>query len=231
MLSHMLSLMVALTSSVQIRLLRGDCPAAFALAQRLVDMGHEHDFVLYETMGTMFQGSVWVQDGALERGLALLTAGLAQYRRLGSAASVPFFLTFLAQAHLQRGQVAEGMAVIEEAVQLTETHFVRFWTAEVYRLRGELLLAQAGQTCRAPGMETATAEACFQQALDIARQQGAKALELRAAISLSRVWLAQDKDEAAQALLAGCYNWFSEGLDTADLQTARGMLTCCRTVI
>ena len=63
-------------------------------------------------------------------------------------ASVPFFLTFLAEAHLRRGQVEEGLAVIEEAVQLTETHFVRFWTAEVYRLQGELLLAQAGQACR-----------------------------------------------------------------------------------
>ena len=84
MLAHMLSLMVALTGSVQIRLWRGECTAAFAVAQRLVDMGHEHDFVLYEAMGMMFQGSVWVQDGALERGLALLTAGLARYRRLGS---------------------------------------------------------------------------------------------------------------------------------------------------
>ena len=142
----------------------------------------------------------------------------------------PFFLTVLAQAHLQRGQVEAGLSVIEEAVQLTETHFVRFWTAEVHRLRGELLLAQAGQTCRAPGMETAPAEACFQQALDIARQQGAKALELRAAISLSRVWLAQDKYDAAQTLLGRCYNWFSEGLDTADLQTARGMLARCQPV-
>ena len=186
--------------------------------------------MLYEAMGMMFQGSVWVQDGELDRGLARLTAGLARYRRLGSVASVPFFLTVLAQAHLQRGQVEAGLAVIEEAVQLTETHFVRFWTAEVYRLRGELLLAQAGQACRVPGMETAPAEACFQQALDIARQQGAKALELRAAISLSRLWLAQDKYDAAQALLAGCYDWFSEGLDTADLQTARGMLARCQPV-
>ena len=121
----------------------------------------------------MFQGSIWVQGGELERGVRLLTTGLAQYRRLGSA-SVPFFLSFLAETHLQRGQVEEGLAVMEEAVQLTETHFDRFWGAEVHRLRGELLLAQAGQARRDPGMETAPAEACFQQALDIARQQGAK---------------------------------------------------------
>jgi DNA-binding winged helix-turn-helix (wHTH) protein/predicted ATPase len=227
-LGPLLSLMVALTSSVQIRLLRGECTAAFALAQRLVDMGHEYDFVLYEAMGTMFQGSVWGQDGGLDRGLTLLTTGLARYRHLGSAASVPFFLTFLAQAHLQLGQVEEGLAVIKEAVQLTETSFVRFWTAEVYRLQGELLLAQAGQARPAIGPETATAEACFQQALNIAQQQGAKALELRAAISLSRVWLAQDKPAAAHALVARCYDEFSEGFDTVDLQTAKSLLARCQ---
>ena len=193
-------------------------------------MGHEYDFVIYEAMGTMFQGSVWVQDGELERGLTLLTTGLARYRRLGSEASVPFFLTFLAQAHLQLGQVEEGLAVIEEAVQLTETYFVRFWAAEVYRLQGELLLAQAGQAYPETAPETATAEVCFQQALDIAQQQGARALELRVAISLSRVWLAQDKYAAAHEILARCYNWFNEGLDTADLQTAKSLLERCQTV-
>ena len=144
---------------------------------------------------------------------------------------MPFFLTLLAEAHLQRGQVAEGLVVIQEAVQLTETHFVHFWTAEVHRLRGELLLAQAGQACRAPGIETASAEACFHQALAIARQQGAKALELRAAISLSRLWLTQDKYDAAQQLLAGCYHGFSEGWDTVDLHTARGVLARCQPVV
>ena len=144
-------------------------------------------------------------------------AGLARYRHLGSEASVPFFLTFLAQTHLQLGQVEEGLAVIEEAVQLTETSFIRFWTAEVYRLQGELLLAQAGQARPATDPETAPTEACFQQALAMAQQQGARALELRAAISLSRVWLAQDRPAAAHALLARCYTWFSEGFDTTDL--------------
>jgi predicted ATPase len=186
-LAHLLSLMEALTYGALVRMCRGECTAALALAQRLVDVGRKYDFVVFEAVGMIIQGSVWVQDGERDRGLTLLTTGLARYRHLGSAASVPFFLTFLAQAHLQLGQVEAGLAVIEEAVQLTETSFVRFWTAEVYRLQGELLLAQAGQARPATGPEIATAEACFQQALDIAQQQGAKALELRAAISLSRV--------------------------------------------
>jgi predicted ATPase len=120
--------------------------------------------------------------------------------------------------------------VIGEALELTETGFARYWTPEMHRLQGELLLTQAGQARPATGPETATAEACFQQALDLAQQQGAKALELRAAISLSRVWLAQDAHAAAHALLARCYNWFSEGLDTTDLQTAKSLLERCQTV-
>lgn len=113
---------------------------------------------------------------------------------------------------------------------MTETHFSCFWTAEVHRLQGEFFLAQTEQTCPGADLETATAEACFQQALDIARQQGAKALELRAAISLSRVWLMQNKADAAQRLLSECYDWFSEGFDTMDLQTARNVLARCQLV-
>jgi predicted ATPase len=229
-LAHPLSLMNALLFFTLVRMCRGECTAALALAQRLVDVRREHDFVLFEAVGTMLQGSVWVQNGELDRGLMLLTTGLAQYRRLGDHPGLPLFLTCLAEAHFRCAQVEEGLSVIGEAVQLTETHFARFWTAEVYRLHGELLLAQAGQAHPATDPETATAEACFQQALAIARQQGAKALELRAAISLSCVWLAQDKHDAAQGLLAGCYDGFSEGWDTADLQAAQSLLARCHTV-
>lgn len=115
-------------------------------------------------------------------------------------------------------------------MQLTETSFARFWTPEVYRLKGELLLAQAVQARPTTDPETATAEACFQQALDIARQQGARALELRAAISLSRVLLGQDKHDDAQVLVARCYDEFSEGFDTVDLQTAKSVLERCQPV-
>ena len=203
---------------------RGAFRAALAAAQRLRTVGHEQGLRLYEALGTTTQGSVWVQEGELDRGLTLLTTGLAHYCRLGNQASLTFFLSCLAEAHRRRGQVAEGLAVIGEAIQLTETHFAHFWTAELYRLQGELLLAQAGQGCPATAPEVATAEACFQQALAIARQQGAKALELRAALSLSRLWRAQDNHAAAQGLVAGCYNGFSEGWDTADLQAAHEVL-------
>jgi predicted ATPase len=175
----------------------------------------------------MFQGSAWAHGGELERGVRLLTTGLAQYRHLGCQTFLPFFLASLAETHLRRGEVAEGLAVIGEAVQLTETTFDRFWGPEVYRLRSDLLLVQTGWARIHTGLETTTAQACFQQALDMAQQQGAKALELRAAMSLSRVWLAQDQPDAAQALLSEIYGWFTEGWETEDLQAAKDLLKRC----
>jgi predicted ATPase len=172
-----------------------------------------------------------VQSDELASGLTLLTTGLSQYRHLGSQVSLSFFLSLLAETHLRRGQIEEGLAVIGEAVQLTETNFDRFWAPEVYRLWGELLLAQAGQAPRHTELEALQAEACFQEALDMARQQEAKALELRAAMSLSRLWLAQGKPDAGQVLLAKCYGWFSEGFETVDLQAAKCLLVrCCNEV-
>jgi DNA-binding winged helix-turn-helix (wHTH) protein/tetratricopeptide (TPR) repeat protein len=167
------------------------------------------------------------QCDELVSGWTLLTTGLAHYRHLGCQASLPFFLSFLAETHLRQGQVAEGLAVIAEALRLSNTNFDRFWEAELHRQQGNLLLAQTHPRQSLPGPAVADAEACFQQALAIARQQGAKALELRAATSLSRLWLAQDQPDAAQGLLADIYGWFTEGLQTADLQAAQDLLARC----
>jgi predicted ATPase len=98
-----------------------------------------------------------------------------------------------------------------------EQHEERFWEAEVCRLRGVLLLRQ-------PGTPPAEAEACFQRALDIARRQEAKSLELRAAMSLARLWQQQGKRDEAREFLASIYGWFTEGFDTADLQEAKALL-------
>ena len=101
-----------------------------------------------------------------------------------------------------------------------EQHEERWWEAEIYRLRGVLLLRQ-------PGTPQAEAEAWLQRALDVARRQEAKSLELRAAMSLSRLWQQQGKRAEAHALLAPIYGWFTEGFDTADLQEAKALLQAC----
>jgi predicted ATPase len=129
----------------------------------------------------------------------------------------PYFLGLLAEASGQAGQAEAGVTVVTEALTRVAATEVRWWEAEVHRLRGALLL-------QLPLPDVGQAEACFQQALDVARRQQAKALELRATLSLSRLWQQQGKREAAQQVLAPVYGWFTEGLDTADLQAAKALL-------
>src|SRR5205807_884614 len=115
------------------------------------------------------------------------------------------------------GHSEDGLQALAEAHTLVEQHEERWWEAEIYRLRGVLLLRQTGT----PQEE---AETWLRRALDVARHQEAKALELRAAMSLSRLWQQQGKGVEARELLASVYGWFTEGFDTADLQEARALL-------
>jgi len=125
--------------------------------------------------------------------------------------------TVLADVAAHLGHTEDGLQALVEAHTLVEQHEERFVEAEVCRLRGVVLLRQ-------PGTPQAEAEAWWQRALDVARRQEAKALELRAAMSLSRLWQQQDKQAEARELLAPIYGWFTEGFDTADLQEAKALL-------
>jgi predicted ATPase len=113
------------------------------------------------------------------------------------------------------------LSPLAEALATVERHGERWWAAELHRLRGELLLAQAGARQQVPEAE---AETWLQRALDVARRQEAKSLELRAAMRLARLWQEQGKGAEAHALLAPIYGWFTEGFDTADLQDAKALL-------
>jgi predicted ATPase len=125
----------------------------------------------------------------------------------------------LADVHGYVGQIEEGLHMLAEALAEGRRHGIRYYEAELYRLNGELLLRQQA----VPNVHQA--EACFRQALDIARHQQAKSLELRAATSLVRLWQYQGKRHEARQLLAEIYEWFTEGFDTADLQEAKALLT------
>jgi predicted ATPase len=125
--------------------------------------------------------------------------------------------TVLADVAAHLGHTADGLQALTEVNALVEQHEERWWEAEIHRLRGVLLLRQ-------PGTPQAEAETWLQRALDVARRQEAKSLELRAAMSLSRLWQQQGKQAEARELLASVYGWFTEGFDTADLQEARVLL-------
>jgi predicted ATPase len=150
-------------------------------------------------------------------GLLQLRQGLADVLATGLELQRPFGLVLLAEAVGYDGEVEEGLRLLAEARTVLEAHGQGDLLAEVYRLQGVLLLRQA-----AP--DAARAEIAFQQALAIARRQQARAWELRAAVSLSRLWQHQDKGAEARELLAEVYNWFTEGFDTADLQEAKELL-------
>jgi hypothetical protein len=135
----------------------------------------------------------------------------------GAVLLVPYWCTVLADIADHLGHPADGLQALAEGHTLVEQYDLRWWEAEVCRLRGVLLLRQAGT---AP----AEAEAWFQRALDVARRQEAKSLELRAAVSLARLWQRQGKRAEARELLAPVYGWFTEGFDTADLQEAKALV-------
>jgi predicted ATPase len=132
-----------------------------------------------------------------------------------------YFLALLAEAYGVAGQTEEGLTVLAEALTVVDRTGERFYEAELYRLKGELTLQSSIESLEFRVKEAA---ACFQKAIDIARQQQAKSLELRAVMSLSRLWQQQGKKAEAHELLAGVYGWFTEGFDTKDLQEAKALL-------
>ena len=129
----------------------------------------------------------------------------------------PYFLALLAEAYASVDQVEDGLGALANALALLPNGRGFFYEAEIYRLQGELFL-------HLPTPDVQHVEACFSRALAIARRQEARALELRAAISLSRLWQRQARHAEARQLLAAVYDWFTEGFDTADLQEAKGLL-------
>jgi predicted ATPase len=156
-------------------------------------------------------------QGAGEAGRAQLRQALAAFVAESHGLARPLCLVLLAEAEGHAGQVAEGLRLLAEALPAFATSGRGDLLAEAYRLQGEFLLRQATP-------DTAQAEACFQQALTIARRQQAKSWELRAAMSLARLWQQQGNRTAAYDLLAPIYAWFTEGFDTADLLEARALL-------
>jgi predicted ATPase len=128
-----------------------------------------------------------------------------------------YYLAFLAEAYGKLGQAREGLTLLGEALAIVHKTGERFYEAEIYRLKGELLLGHSAEN-------HGEAEDCFQQALLVARHQQAKSSELRAAMSLARLWQRQGMRAAAYDLLAPVYGWFTEGFDTSDLQEARALL-------
>jgi predicted ATPase len=194
-----------------------DVAAMQAQAAALLTLATAQEFPLYVGWGTWWQGWVRTVQGQEAAGLAQMQRGMAAILATRQTLSRPLCLLLLSEVARYTGQVAEGRGWLAEAQAACEASARGDLLAEVYRLQGELLLRHVVP-------EAAQAEAFFQQALTIARRQHAKSWELRAAMSLSRLWQQQGQRAEARALLAPIYDWFTEGFDTADLQEAQALL-------
>jgi predicted ATPase len=192
----------------------------------------------------LWRGWALVEQGAVDEGIAQLHQGLTSWRAMGTEQALPHHLAMLSDTYKRAGRAEEGLRVLGEALTAMHKSAERHYEAELYRLKGELLLQQAlerdaSRTARkepsmmaevepmsmllAPSLQ-AEVEACFRQAIYVARHQRAKSLELRAMTSLSRLWQQQGKRAEACQMLAGVYGWFTEGFDTSDLREARALL-------
>jgi class 3 adenylate cyclase/predicted ATPase len=216
-LSHPYTLGSAWCYAAIVSQYRRDVPAVHEHAEAAVALATEQGFPLWAAQGTSLRGWALAMQGQGEAGIAQVRQGIAAWRATGAVLAVPYFCTLLADVAAQLGHTADGLQALAEAHTLVQQYEERWGEAEIYRLRGVLLLRQ-------PVPPQAEAEAWLQRALDVARRQEAKSLELRAAMSLSRLWQQQGKQAEARALLAPIYGWFTEGFDTADLQEARALL-------
>jgi predicted ATPase len=213
--AHPFSLTRALVNAAIVHQCRREAQAAHAQAASAMTLATEQGFAAWVAQGTVLHGWALAMQGQGEVGLAAMRQGLAAELATGATLWQPYFLGLLAEAYGASGHPDEGLEVLAEALAVMDTTEVRFYAAELYRLKGALL-----QTVP----DAAQAETCFQHAIEVARRQEAKSLELRAAMSLARLWQQQGKRAEARELLASVYGWFTEGFDTADLQEAKALL-------
>jgi class 3 adenylate cyclase/predicted ATPase len=216
-LAHPYTLAYTRCSAAIVYQFRRDVSAVHDHAEAAVALATEQGFPLWAALGTSLRGCALALQDQGEAGLAQVRQGSAAWRATSATMLVSYLYTMLGEVCDHLGRVEDGLQALDEAHTLMEQHEERYWEAEVYRLRGVLLLRQTGT----PQEE---AEAWLRRALDVARRQEAKSLELRAAMSLARLWQHRGKGQEARALLVPIYGWFDEGFDTADLQEAQALL-------
>ena len=219
--SHPFSLCFALTFAGYVHLVRREVPQAQEYAAEVKAIATEHEFPHWRQNGEILHGWTLAQQGYTAEGMAEIQRGLEGQKAIGTELGFTFYLTFLVNAYERAGRPDEGLRTLAEALDSVERRGERSWEAELYRLKGELLLQTHGQSLEMRGKE---AEGCFQKALEVARRQQAKSWELRTATSLARLWQRQGKQTEARELLAPVHDWFTEGFDTADPMDAKALL-------
>jgi predicted ATPase len=222
-LNHPYTLAAALAIGGHVHQFVGDPRETREWAEASVALGSEHNFVFWTSYGMILRGWALVEQGCAGEGMMDIRQGLAAFRAAGAECMRPNFLSLLAEAHAKVGQYDEGLGVLAQAQEALRETGEPWWEAELCRLKGELTLKRPRAESSAIENEK-EAGRCFCKALSIAARQGAKPLQLRAAMSLGRLWKSQGKSAQAWQMLAEIYGWFTEGFDTVDLKEARALL-------
>jgi len=211
-LFHPFTLAYALVGAAVFHLLRQEGQLARERAEEVITLSTEHGFPNRLAVGTLLRGWALAEQGQVEE-------GIAQMRQSQVSFLVPYVLP---EAYGKVGQVEEGLSVLAKALAVIDKTGWRVTEAELYRVKGMLTLQSKVQGLKSKVEEEA--EECFLKAIEIARYQSAKSLELRAVMSLARLWQQQGKTAEAHQLLSEVYGWFTEGFDTKDLQEAKALL-------
>jgi predicted ATPase len=210
------TLMYALYYASLTHIWRGNYVTANALLDELFVLADEKSALLWKAQGMIHQGCVLALTGKAANAVQMINSGITALRSTGTTRG-PSHLSYLAKAHAELGQFDDACRCVGEAITAVETTKERMWQAEVHRIAGEIAL-------KSPAPDAANAEAYFERALAVAREQRAKSWELRGAMSMARLRRGQGKRQQARDLLAPVYGWFTEGFDTLDLKEAKFLL-------
>ena len=214
---HPISLAGALFYAGFVHLQRAEFDRTRERGEEVLVLAERLGFPLYLGLGRVLRGSARAESGEGKAGIAEMQQALGELAGIGSGMGAPSLLFFLASGLRKVGLHDEALGALALGVARAEQQRQHYYDAELHRLRAEILLEMDGNAVE-------EAEAIFGQSLEIARRQEAKTFELRAATSLARLWRRQGKRDAARALLAPLYGWFTEGFDTADLKDAKALL-------
>src|SRR5262249_16185930 len=211
------TMMVALACTAWTRRLCRRYAATCSLVDELTALADKKGGAYWKALGTMMQGDLLALTGKASAAVQKIISGLTAQRSTGATVLIPSYLSFLARAYADLGQFDDAWRYIDEAMTSIETTKETLFEAEINHVAGEIVLMQ-------PEPEAPKAEAYFERADAVAGRQEAKSLELRAAMSMARLWRDRGKPEQARELLAPVYGWFTEGFDTLDLKEAKALL-------
>ena len=216
-LGHPFSRTLSLAYAAMLHQFRGEPSQLRERAEGALKTCIERGFSYYRAWATILLGWASAEKGSLEAGIHQVGAGIRDLNATGAELRLPYYLGIRADLHCRQGEFDEARDLLETALAMADRTGERWFEPELYRLRGEGLIMHQQDG-------GAAAEACFQHAVDVAREQGAKMWEFRTATSLARLWADQGKRAEAHDLLAPVYDWFTEGFDTADLTKAKALL-------